>query len=352
MPRDSLSPNLTPAQAAAMYQRGLAAFETERYADAIESLSAIGEVSSLTGTLARFYLGQAHTHCGVTELKAGRHAVAARHFNTARTINPDSANLSRYLAACHAGAGRFDLAAAEIERTPQTDPDDKTQPIRLAHALACDGRLPRAIETLVEVIDAEPTRVDVRLQLGLIYAAAEEFEDAICVLQEAAELAPLLPDVRQHLGLALAAVGDHSEATEHLAVAQKLRPHDAYLGLLLTLAVDAARSTCLKLAIDPATGRLDAVDDRSLEVLGSSEPSNTDPSSRICITTARASTNDSVGRSRQSAKPARRFVSTRDTSRRSSNSDASMPRRTTPSRPSNDSPRPSNAAATIPTCTA
>jgi len=251
-----------------MYQRGLAAFETERYADAIESLSAIGEVSSLTGTLARFYLGQAHTHCGVTELKAGRHAVAARHFNTARTINPDSANLSRYLAACHAGAGRFDLAAAEIERTPQTDPDDKTQPIRLAHALACDGRLPRAIETLVEVIDAEPTRVDVRLQLGLIYAAAEEFEDAICVLQEAAELAPLLPDVRQHLGLALAAVGDHSEATEHLAVAQKLRPHDAYLGLLLTLAVDAARSTCLKLAIDPATGRLDAVDDRSLEVLG------------------------------------------------------------------------------------
>ncbi len=261
------SPILTPAQAAAIYQRGLAAFETQRFEDAVELLSVIGDAGNLTGTLARFYLGQAHTHCGVSELSAGRHAAAARHFNAARTINPDSANLSRYLAACHAGMGRFDLVATEIERGGQAD-DDKMQPIRLAHAFARDGRLPRAIETLVEVIDAEPCRVDVRLQLGLIYAAAEEFEDAICVLLEAAELAPLLPEVRQHLGLALAAVGDHSEAIEHLAVAQKLRPHDAHLGWLLTLAVDAARSTCVKLAIDPATGRLDAVDDRSLEVLG------------------------------------------------------------------------------------
>ncbi len=267
MPRDSRSPNLTPAQAAAIYQRGLAAFEPLRYAEAVELLSAIGEMSNLTGTLARFYLGQAHTHCGAAELKAGRHATAARHFNTARTINPDSANLSRYLAACHAGNGRFDLAAAEIERVAAAE-NDNLQPIRLAHALAQDGRLPRAIETLVEVIDAEPHRVDVRLQLGLIYAAAEEFEDAICILQEAAELAPLLPEVRQHLGLALAAVGDHSEAIEHLAVAQKLKSHDAHLGLLLTLAVDAAKSTCVKLAITPATGRLDAVDDQSLEVLG------------------------------------------------------------------------------------
>lgn len=269
MSRDDPSPPiLTPAQAAAIYQRGLAAFETERYADAVELLSAIADAGSLTGTLARFYLGQAHTHCGVADLKAGRHAAAARHFNAARTINPDSANLSRYLAACHVGNGRFDLAAMEIERVGQTGDDDKMQPIRLAHALARDGRLPKAIETLVEVIDAEPWRVDVRMQLGLIYAAAEEFEDAICVLQEAAELAPLLPEIRRHLGLTLAAVGDHSEAIEHLAVAQKLRPHDAYLGWLLTLAVDAARSTCVKLAINPATGRLDAVDDRSLEVLG------------------------------------------------------------------------------------
>ncbi len=267
MTRDPRPTNLTPAQAAAFYQRGLAAFETQRYTEAVELLSTIGDMPNLTGTLARFYLAQAHTHCGVARLNAGRHDTAARHFNAARTINPDSANLSRYLAACHAGSGRFDLAAAEIERVAETDHDDK-QPIRLAHALAQDGRLPQAIETLAEVIDAEPHRVDVRLQLGLIYAAAEEFEDAICVLQETAELAPLLPEVRQHLGLALAAVGDHSQAIEHLAVAQKLQPHDAYLGLLLTLAVDAAKATCVKLAIDPATGRLDAVDDRSLEVLG------------------------------------------------------------------------------------
>ncbi|MCG8408734.1 MAG: tetratricopeptide repeat protein [Phycisphaerales bacterium] len=268
MPVRSGSKKLSLSQAAEVYQKGLAAYETGRYFEAIELLSSIDETDTLSGTLARYYLGQAHLHYGMSELRAGRHASAANHFSAARELNPNTAGLSRYIAGCYAGQGRFDLTVAEIERERDADHADADLPIRLAHAFARDGQRSRAVETLVEIIDSEPHRVDVRLQLGLIYASAEEFEDAICVLQEAAELAPLNAAIQQHLGLALAAAGDHDQAIEHLSVAQKLQPNDAYLALLLTLAIDAARTTCIKLAIDPETSQLETVDDRSLEILG------------------------------------------------------------------------------------
>lgn len=267
MPVRSRSKRLSPSQEAIAYQKGLAAYETEHYPEAIKLLLPIEHADGLTGTLARFYLGQAHLQFGISELREGRHASAAKHLTAAREMNPNASGLSQYIAACYSGQGRFDLAAAEMERH-QNDGTDADRPIRLAHAFARDGQMQRAVETLVEIIDTETHRVDVRLQLGLIYAAAEEFEDAICVLTEAAELAPLNADIQQHLGLALAAAGDHDQAIEHLAVAQKLRPNDAYLALLLTFAMDAARTTCIKLAIDPETDQLETVDDRSLEILG------------------------------------------------------------------------------------
>lgn len=253
------------ATAAGLYQRGLAAFETGNYVDAVHLLGAIDPANTLIGTMARFYLGQSHLQLGIAELRAGRHPAAIKHLNQARAINPHSANLSRYLAACFVGQGRFDLAASEIEAEKNVDAN---QPLRLAHAFARDGKMTRAVETLVNYIDEQPRRVDARVQLGLLYAASEQFEDAICVLQEAAGLAPLDPMVQQNLGLAHAALGEHSQAVEHLSVAQKLCPHDAYVALLLTMAIDAARSSCIKLRLVPETGRLTTVDERSLEVLG------------------------------------------------------------------------------------
>ncbi|MBK8269531.1 MAG: tetratricopeptide repeat protein [Planctomycetes bacterium] len=250
------------------YQKGLAAFETGRYADAIEHLTIAADSNNLCAMLARFYLGQASMRLGIEHLRAGRHADALNHLTVARNANPDSAALSKYLAACYAGQRRFDLAAAEMERDETTGKPDAARPIRLAHAFARDGQLDRAIETLVKVIDLEPYRVDVRVQLGLLYGAAEHFEDAVCIFTEAAEIAPFDAEIQLRLGLALAAAGDHSESVEHLAIAQKLRPNDATIAMLLTMAIDAAQTTCIKLAIDPAQGTLGVVDDRSLETLG------------------------------------------------------------------------------------
>ncbi|HWL95301.1 MAG TPA: tetratricopeptide repeat protein, partial [Phycisphaerae bacterium] len=260
--------DLSQDQVAIAYQQGLAALETARYAEAIELLDPVAKSDSLCATLARFYLGQAHMHRGINEFRDRNHVEAIRHFMNARELNPASTTLSRYLAACFSSQRRFDLAITELERDETIGAPDADRSIRLAHAFARDGQFERAVETLVKVIDAQPHRADARVQLGLLYAAAERFEDAVCVLTEAVEAAPFDADAHHRLGLTLAAAGDHSQAVEHLAVAQKLRPQDATIALMLAMATDAARSHCIKVAVDPVHGRLGVVDDRSLDTLG------------------------------------------------------------------------------------
>ncbi len=254
------------AEANATYERGLSAYEDGDYAGAVEHLSQIANDAGLTGTLASFYLGEAHARLGAAALQAARHADAIAHLSTARKLNPQSAGLSRYLAACYAGLSRYDWAAAELEKCDGDGDTDRV--IRLAHAFARDGKITRAVETLVDAMDREPHRLDLRLQLGLIYASAEEHEDAVCVLTEAVELAPYDIDARRSLALALAAAGDAAEAVEHLAMAQRLRPHDRHLALLLTMAIDAAKTNCFALGIDVTLGSGETADEKSIAALG------------------------------------------------------------------------------------
>src|SRR5262245_4227960 len=86
-------------RAAQVYQTGLAAFESGRLSEAIALLTQIKDDNCLPGTLARFYLGQAHFRRGIEELRAKRYTAAAGDLMAARELNPDSADLSRYLAA-------------------------------------------------------------------------------------------------------------------------------------------------------------------------------------------------------------------------------------------------------------
>ncbi|MCA9255937.1 MAG: tetratricopeptide repeat protein [Phycisphaerales bacterium] len=258
---------MSPAEAAALYREGLAAFETGDYERAIERLSQIDDGGSVSSTLAKFYLGQSHMKLGVELMNAGNHVSAIHHFNTARRLNPDAAGLSKYLATCYAAQRKFDRVADEFERSPDSDIDDSTRSIRLAHAMARNGQMQSGIETLIKAIDDAPHRVDVRRHLGMMYAAAEQYVDAVCVFQEAVELAPLDAELRRSFAMALGASEDHAEAAEHLAIAMKLRPNDAMLGVMLAMAMDAAKTTTVKVRIDPATETLELTDDRSIDSL-------------------------------------------------------------------------------------
>ncbi|MCB9857598.1 MAG: tetratricopeptide repeat protein [Phycisphaerales bacterium] len=258
---------MSPAEAAALYREGLAAFEASDYERAIAQLSQIDDSCSVSSTLAKFYLGQSHLKFGIELMNAGKHVVAVHHFNSARRLNPDAAGLSRYLATCYAAQRKFDMAADELDRSPDADVDASTQAIRLAHAMARNGQIQNGIETLIKAIDDAPHRIDVRRHLGMMYAAAEQYVDAVCVFQEAVDLAPLDAELRRSFGMALAASEDHAEAAEHLAIAMKLRPNDAYLGMLLAMAMEAGRTTCVKVRIDPETDNLTPTDDRSIDSL-------------------------------------------------------------------------------------
>lgn len=258
---------MSPADAAAHYREGLSAFEAGDYERAISQLSQIDDGCSVSSTLAKFYLGQAHLKFGVELMNAGKHVTAVHHFNAARRLNPDAAGLSKYLATCYAAQRKFDMAADELEGSPDSNADASTQAIRLAHALARNGQIQKGIETLIRAMDDKPHRIDVRRHLGMMYAAAEQYVDAVCVFQEAVELAPLDSELRRCFGMTLAASEDHSEAAEQLAIAMKLRPNDAYLGSMLAMAMEASKSTCVKVRIDPETDMLAPMDECSIDSL-------------------------------------------------------------------------------------
>lgn len=278
------------AGAARDYQRGLAAFETGRYLEAIEALTAVAEGNNLPATLAGFYLAQAHVQQGIVDLNDQRYAAAAAHFTEARRINPDSRGLSGYLARCYAAQNRFDLVASEMQRSDASDASDgsanasrrdttdPTRPIRLAHAFVRDGQLPRAMAVLQDAVEAAPHRADLRLHLALLHASIESFDEALALLERAAELAPLDADVQLHLALTLAAVGRTDEAVRHLSTAQRLRPYDAHVALLLTIAVQSrqdGRKAAARAPVRAVAAAAPSEESDSLEALGdvmTSEP--------------------------------------------------------------------------------
>jgi tetratricopeptide (TPR) repeat protein len=275
----------SPFKAASQYQTGLAAYEQGRYRDAIDLLSSLSGQHSLPGTLATFYLGQAHLKQGLADLHAGRYDDAAKHLAAARRINPESAGLSRYLTAAYVGQNRFDQVADELTReltdcriatdvgnAGAVEPASEhthNLPIRLAHALAKDGQVDRAVHTLEVATAEQPWRSDLRYQLGLILASIDRYEQAATVFAAAAARAPLDAEIQLHWGLALGALQRSADAVAPLRQAHRLRPADAYIAQLLALALEAAKTPVE--GLDPIAS-VDAValagDENAIETLG------------------------------------------------------------------------------------
>lgn len=260
-------PNST-AGAAALYQQGVAAYETGRYSEAIEKLAAIGEGRNLPATLGRFYLGQSHLQLGHVDLAEGRFAEAAAHFAEARRINPDSSGLATYLTSCYLGQGRYDLAAAEMERSIAAGDRENLLPIRLAHAFTRDGQFARAIETLEAAIDIAPRQAELHYQLGVLRASNDDYPTALEAMKEAVRLAPLRPDVHRQLGLVYGALRQNDQAVRHLATAQRLRPKDANTAMLLAMAIQAAGGRVVDVESTRSSAAAPIAQDDDLELLG------------------------------------------------------------------------------------
>lgn len=254
--------------AAAIYQRGLAAYEMGRFQEAIDTLTPLASENDLPGTLAAFYLSQAHLRQGLGDMHAARYDAAVTHLTQARRINPSCQNLWQHLTACHVGQGRFDLAAAEMERAHDIGEADDTTPIRVAHALARDNQFDRAVETLIHAIEAQPYRADLRVHLGLLHASVDNYEYARITLEEAVSIEPDNAEARQHLGLAFGALSEPLKAVEHLSHARRLRPADAHLAMMLSFALQAAEQTGCKTTVDEIPLTESPIDNASIRELG------------------------------------------------------------------------------------
>ncbi len=191
------------------------------------------------GLLKRYYDGQQHLRRGICLLNAGEYAQAAEEFTAASRANPHSRSLPRLLAACHIGGGRFDLAAANMQEAISVEPKDVTARVRHALTLWKDHRGSEAINHLRAAIAEHPESAELHFQLGTLLAALDELAEAEMRFTQAIAIDKNHSDALVSLALCCAVDRRVGEAQRYLERAQRRRPHDARIGLLLT---QAARS--------------------------------------------------------------------------------------------------------------
>lgn len=96
------------------------------------------------------------TYQGESYLREGRHAEAAKHFQQALELYPDTPPAWRGLAAVHMAKGGFSEAEKIYRRLVREGPPDGEVRVDLAIALTNQGKFQEAIELLTEQVDSVP----------------------------------------------------------------------------------------------------------------------------------------------------------------------------------------------------
>ena len=189
--------------------------------------------------LQRFYRGQQQVRRGICLLNAGQYEQASEAFALAARANPESRSLPTLMAACHVGSGEYDSAAGELARAVEREADDVTARVRHALSLWQASRPGEAIASLRNSLRCTPESAELHFQLGIMLAALEETEEAELRFTQAVAIDRTHTEALVSLGLCAAARERPAEAKRYLERAQRRRPQDARIGLLLA---QAARS--------------------------------------------------------------------------------------------------------------
>jgi len=226
----------------------------------VDAMTATAEPPGTLGEplelLRRYHAGQQELRRGVCLLNAGQYDQAARAFTAAVAANPQGLSLPRLLAACHVGDGRFDLAAANLEQVTRDEPDDVVARIRLALTLWKDARQRDAIRLLRRALISHPDSAELHFQLGTLLAAVGEITEAELRFAQVTAIDRNHSEALVSLALCCAAQQRVAEARRFLERAQRRRPHDARIGLLLAQAAqslaDQGTPVALNAEIPPA----------------------------------------------------------------------------------------------------
>ena len=198
----------------------------------------------------RYFESHNHVRRGICFVNAGRLEDAAREFSAAAEIEPESRSLAACVAAALNGCGRPDEAAETLGRRVGCDPHDV--PFRVRHALSLwkAGRAESAIASLRDGIQQCPGVAELHYQLANLLAAADSLDEAKRAYDRAVILDP--DHVDALVGQALCDGVDcrPCDALRRLVRAQRLRPADARINLLLSLAAQAARQQGKPVAVN------------------------------------------------------------------------------------------------------
>jgi tetratricopeptide (TPR) repeat protein len=184
---------------------------------------------------------------GICLLNAGRFKDAEEAFSraaaTASSNNPGytGRSLPSLLAGCLLGQQQPDRAADQFARVLDADQTQTVTRIRHALALWSAGRRAEAILSLREGVRLEPEGAELHFQLGVLLTSLEQYDEAELRFTQAANIDPEHTEALVHLALCHGLKNSPGEALICLQRAQKRRPHDPRIGMLLSQAAEAAR---------------------------------------------------------------------------------------------------------------
>ncbi|HEV2763546.1 MAG TPA: tetratricopeptide repeat protein [Pyrinomonadaceae bacterium] len=219
-----------PADASALYYRGLAEYRTNKPADAERSFNAAVKADpKLTGAL--FYLGRI-----AFERKDDAAAIAA--LNRATLADPKLAEAWSYLTYAYlrrADAAQGPAANADYlsavkasEGLLRARPNDDAATMLHAQALIRASQFVRAA-TALERLAAKPDAAGQTLYLlGLAHSRAKNLPKAVAALERAAAKSPDDANIYRELGYALEASKQYAKALAAYEKGLSLAPDDAY----------------------------------------------------------------------------------------------------------------------------
>lgn len=199
---------------------------------------------------------RAHNHLGHALAAAGQDDEAARQFERALELNPNSPEALNNYGALLARRGRPDAAAEAFARALELVPQLPHARDNLAMALTQAGRPQEAIVHFAELARERPSDAEVHRHLGVALAMSGRYTEAVSALQRAVDLAPNDARARNALGAALGSLGREDEALAQYQRAVQLDPRlfeaRSNLGrtLLQTGRIDEGTSVLYALSIE------------------------------------------------------------------------------------------------------
>lgn len=208
-----------PQSADAHHLMGVLAYQTKRYALAVESIERAVQLNPR--------MAAAFINLGNAYQDAGNSDKAIESYQKALALQPDSAVAHNNLGALLRDRGSVDEAEENFRRALAIQPAYLDACLNLVSVLKARGIHDEAVAWARRACESAPDEADVHVQLGRLYRSLDRHEEAVAAYRRAIELDPARKEWHNNLGNLLRKCQRHEEATDAYLRALKLDPQYA-----------------------------------------------------------------------------------------------------------------------------